>query len=79
MSVPADVGGAMRLGGSAVVNNCSFLSNSALTRGLAVAVVGSADISDSVFDGNEFTCAVGSFQEDASQVKWNGRRRTRNI
>lgn len=73
MSVPADVGGAMRLGGSAVVNNCSFLSNSALTRGLAVAVVGSAGISDSVFDGNELYCALGSFREDTSQVKWNGR------
>lgn len=55
----------MRLGGSAVIQDCSFLSNVAGTRGLAVAVVGwSATISGSVFDGNQLSCAVGSYRND---------------
>ncbi|CAM9385517.1 unnamed protein product [Laminaria digitata] len=64
----ADVGGAMRLGGSAVIRECSFQSNLASTRGLAVAVVGwSAKISGSSFDGNDLSCAVGSYRNDTEK------------
>lgn len=54
----------MRLGGSSVIRNCSFLSNSASDRGTAVAVVGSASVSGSSFDGNELSCAAGSYRND---------------
>eukprot|EP00903_Cladosiphon_okamuranus_P012633 g11819.t1 len=64
----ADIGGAMILGGATVVRECSFLSNSVSSRGLAVAVVGSADISSSVFDGNELHCASGLlYREDTEK------------
>eukprot|EP00903_Cladosiphon_okamuranus_P012632 g11818.t1 len=64
----ADIGGAMILGGATVVRECSFLSNSVSSRGLAVAVVGSADISGSVFDGNELFCASGLlYREDTEK------------
>lgn len=63
----------MRLGGAAVIRDCSFLSNSASTRGLAIAVVGSANISGSSFGGNEVDCGAGSYNNDADQVKNNGR------
>lgn len=58
----------MRLGGTAVIDNCSFLSNSATTRGLAVAVVGSAEFSDSSFDGNELVCVAGLYFEESEKV-----------
>ncbi|CAM9572146.1 unnamed protein product, partial [Pylaiella littoralis] len=42
----ADVGGATTLGGTSVVSDSSFVSNSVTTRGLAIAVVdGSLNIS----------------------------------
>lgn len=63
----------MRLGGSAVVRECSFLSNRASTRGLAVAVVGwFTNITGSSFDGNDLTCAVGSYRNDTEEVNWRG-------
>lgn len=58
----------MRLGGSAVIRECVFLSNRAYTRGLAVAVVGSANISGSTFDGNDLSCAAGSYRSETVQV-----------
>eukprot|EP00903_Cladosiphon_okamuranus_P014374 g13345.t1 len=64
----ADVGGALRLGGSALIRDCSFLSNLASTRGLAIAVVGwSVDMSGSTFDGNDFSCPVGSFRNETEK------------
>ncbi|CAM9138813.1 unnamed protein product, partial [Hapterophycus canaliculatus] len=63
----ADVGGAMRLGGDAVVRNSSFLSNAASTRGLAIAVIWSTNITDSSFSGNELHCAAGLYREDVEQ------------
>lgn len=62
-----DVGGAMRLGGSAFVADCSLLSNSATTRGLAVAMVGSANITGSSFGRNELYCEAGSYREDREE------------
>ena len=59
----------MRLGGSAVIRECSFLSNIASTRGLAVAVVGwNANMSGSFFDGNDLSCAVGSYRNDTDKA-----------
>ncbi|CAM9755964.1 unnamed protein product [Ectocarpus fasciculatus] len=59
----------MILGGTmTVIRECSFVSNSVSSRGLAVAVVGSADISGSTFDGNELYCASGLlFREDTEE------------
>lgn len=59
----------MRLGGTTTVAGCSFLSNIAYTRGLAVAVVGSANITGSSFDGNQLSCADGSYRSDTEEVK----------
>lgn len=60
----------MRLGGSAVIHECSFLSNLATSaRGLAVAIVGwSTIMSGSLFDGNELLCPVGSYRNDTEEV-----------
>eukprot|EP00752_Nemacystus_decipiens_P013346 g11816.t1 len=63
----ADVGGAMRLGGSAGIWECSFSSNVASTRGLAITVVGSANITRSSFDSNELSCAAGSYRNDEEE------------
>ncbi|CAN0089674.1 unnamed protein product [Ectocarpus fasciculatus] len=63
----ADIGGALRLGGSADIVNCSFLSNFAYTRGLAVAVVESANINGSSFVGNQLSCANGSYRSDTEK------------
>eukprot|EP00752_Nemacystus_decipiens_P005317 g4823.t1 len=66
----ADVGGALRLDGATVIHGCSFLSNAALTRGLAVAVEaldGSTNISTSSFEGNELFCAAGSYRKDTEK------------
>ncbi|CAB1096488.1 unnamed protein product [Ectocarpus sp. CCAP 1310/34] len=60
----AYVGGAMRLGGTVDVRNCSFLSNSATSRGLAIAVVAFANISGASFDRNELYCEAGLYRED---------------
>lgn len=51
----------MRLGGEDSISDCSFLANSA-SRGLAVAVVGSAEISGLEFNGNELYCEAGSYR-----------------
>ena len=66
-----DIGGAMVLGGNTTtVRDCSFFSNSVSSRGLAVAVVGSVDISGSTFDGNELYCASGLlYREDTKEVR----------
>lgn len=66
---PPDAGGAMSLGGETDVLESSFLSNSASSRGLAIAVVGSANLTDLAFDGNELYCGVHSFREDTEQVR----------
>ena len=59
----------MILGGNSSIRECSFLSNSVSSRGLAVAVAGSADISGSTFDGNELFCASGLlYREDTVEV-----------
>ncbi|CAN0093617.1 unnamed protein product [Ectocarpus sp. 4 AP-2014] len=63
----ADIGGALRLGGTADVQGCNFVSNDASSRGLAVAVVGSASIAGSSFNGNELICASGSYREDVTE------------
>lgn len=63
-----DVGGALRLGGATTVRDCSFVANSASTRGLAVAVVDSANITLSSFDGNAFDCEAGEFLDEIRQV-----------
>ncbi|CAN0437324.1 unnamed protein product [Ectocarpus sp. 12 AP-2014] len=62
----ADVGGALRLGGTTIVRDCSFLSNSA-SRGLAVAVIASASISGSSFERNELVCEAGSYRVDTEE------------
>ncbi|CAM9835026.1 unnamed protein product [Pylaiella littoralis] len=62
----ADVGGATALGGTSVVRDSSFVSNSVSTRGLAIAVVdGSLNMSGSWFDDNELLCPVGLYREDS--------------
>lgn len=58
----------MRLGGEAVVSDCAFLDNIAYSRGLAVDVVESANISNSRFNGNQLSCGNGSFRSDTEQV-----------
>lgn len=58
------IGGAMRLAGSTDVIGCSFLSNSVSSRGLAIALVQSANISNSAFDGNDLLCTEGSYRSD---------------
>lgn len=63
----------MRLGGATAIHDCSFLSNSATSRGLAVAVVASANITSSSFDRNELYCETGFYREDSEEVKTNGR------
>lgn len=68
----------MRPGGAMVIHDCSFISNTASTRGLAVAVVGSANISGSSFDGNELICPVGSYRLDTEEVN-GGRHNSRYI
>lgn len=70
MSNPAlpDVGGALRLGGTTTILNTSFIANSASSRGLAIAAVGFANISDSTFAHNTFYCETGEFVEDIPQV-----------
>eukprot|EP00903_Cladosiphon_okamuranus_P012529 g11732.t1 len=62
-----DVGGALRLGGTAFVRDCSFVSNSATSRGPTAAVVASANISGSSFERNELYCEVGSYREDIDE------------
>ncbi|CAN0490318.1 unnamed protein product, partial [Ectocarpus sp. 12 AP-2014] len=64
----ADIGGAMRLGGTVDVIDCSFLSNFAYTRGWAVAAVGSANISGSSFEGNQVSCAIRSYRSDTEKA-----------
>lgn len=54
----------MRIGGTSAFDYCDFLSNSASTRGLAVAVVGSVNMNNSLFSGNEMYCASGSYNTD---------------
>lgn len=56
-----DIGGALRLGGGTTIRDCSFVSNMAANIGLAVAAVGSAEIYDSEFRGNVFSCREGEF------------------
>lgn len=65
----ADVGGALRLGGTTAIQNCSFISNMASSRVLASATVGSVNISGSVFDGNVFYCEAGKFLEFLDEVR----------
>lgn len=43
---------------------------------LAMAMVGSADIGTSSFDGNEPYCTVGSYRDDSEQVKKNVRHKS---
>lgn len=50
------------------IRGCSFISNTASARGLAVTVVGSANISGPLFDGNELSCAVGLYRQDTEEV-----------
>ena len=57
----------MRLGGSADIRESSFFSNVASTRGLAVSVVGSANISGASFNRNELSCAVSSYRNDVEE------------
>lgn len=62
----------MRLVGPTIIRECSFLSNSASVRGLAVVAVRAANISYSYFEGNELYCAAGSYQKDTNteEVIW---------
>lgn len=62
----------MRLGGIGTIRDCSFLSNPASTRGLAIAVVGTASISGAPFDGNDVYCAGDSCRSNAEEVRGNG-------
>ena len=66
-----DIGGALRLGGAALVSECSFLSNSAASRGLAIAVVASATISGLSFERNELFCGAGLYHQDNDEVRQN--------
>lgn len=69
---PPGIGGALRLGGTADVFNCSFVFNTATNRGPAIAVVTTPGISNSSFDGNELYCEAGSYL-DAVKVNHCGR------
>ena len=68
ISLCPDIGGALRLGGTATVTSSSFLSNTATSRGLAVAVVASATMSGLSFERNELYCGAGSFRQDTDGV-----------
>ncbi|CAM9114240.1 unnamed protein product [Ectocarpus sp. 8 AP-2014] len=63
----ADSGGAMSLGGTTVLSGASFVSNSASTRGPAIAAVGVVDLSGLTFDGNDFFCDVGSYLRHSTE------------
>ena len=55
----------MRLGGTTIVDECSFLSNSATSSGFAVvAVRQSVVILNSSFDSNELYCEADSYRHD---------------
>lgn len=62
------MGGALRLGSNTTIRDCTFTANSASSVGVAIAAVGVARISDTVFDGNTFFCEAGEFVEDIQQV-----------
>ena len=64
-----DVGGALSLGGLDLLEHCSFVSNSASSRGLAVAVVATANTTLLSFDGNELNCEAGSYRGETEEVR----------
>lgn len=55
------MGGALRLGGTTSVRGTSFISNVASSSGLAVAAVGTVEMTDSTFDGNVFVCGKNEY------------------
>lgn len=65
----ADIGGALRLGGTGLVEGCSFFFNEAITRGPAIAMIGPTTIANSSFDGNDLNCMAGSYRHYTEEVK----------
>ncbi|CAM9273146.1 unnamed protein product [Ectocarpus sp. 4 AP-2014] len=63
----AGIGGAARFGGSTVFRDSVVLSNTAYTRGPAIAVVGVLEISNVTFDANEISCAAGLYRQDTEE------------
>lgn len=63
------MGGAIRLAGETTVLDCSFVANMASNSGLAVAAVGSMEMSGSSFDGNVFSCDEGEYLEEVQKVR----------
>lgn len=62
----AGVGGALRLGGSAVLTNCTlFVDNSAEDQGPAISNLGVLDVEGNAsrFSGNDFSCENGTYQD----------------
>jgi len=65
----------MRLGGTPYITRCSFISNSASSRGFAVAMVGpEAFVWDLLFEDNRLDCPTGFFLEDTLHSNGNERR-----
>ena len=62
-SVFGGVGGALRLGGSAVLTNCTFVDNSAEDQGPAISNLGVLDVEGNAsrFSGNDFSCENGTY------------------
>lgn len=60
----------MTLGGTTIITRCSFLSNSAISRGLAIAAVASSAVfSNSSFESNELYCDAGLYRHDIDEVR----------
>lgn len=71
----AGTGGALRLTGSASVNNCSFVNNTSDEgQGAAVSSIGvfAARVSNTIFSGNKFNCPRGTFVDEESLLVSNG-------
>lgn len=62
------VGGAISLRGEAIIRNCSFTSNLASDRGLAVSAVGVVNVKVSSFDGNNIICGEGEMMQQIREV-----------
>eukprot|EP00752_Nemacystus_decipiens_P012610 g11167.t2 len=63
----AGVGGALRLGGSALLTNCTFLANSAEDEGPAISNLGVLGVEGNAsrFSGNVFLCETGAYLHSA--------------
>ena len=60
--------GALRLAGVTTVRDCSFVSNTAYDKALAVLAVGSVEIYGSSFHKNVFLCGEGQYLKKNPEV-----------